>query len=149
MTQRTLVLIKPDAIQRGLSGEIIARFERKGLKIVAIKMLQVTPELAHRHYAEHVGKPFYPALVEYVTGSPAIAMVISGPEAITVVRLMVGPTNGLAAPPGTIRGDFSTSHRLNLLHASDSEASAEQEIAAFFDVSEIFDYDLELAHWFR
>ena len=138
--QKTLILIKPDGVQRGLSGEIIRRFERKGLKIVAIKMLQITPELARRHYAEHIDKPFYPGLEKYITSSPTIALVVAGPEAISVVRLMVGPTNGLVAPPGTIRGDFSTSNQLNLVHASDSEASAEREIAAFFKASEIFDF---------
>ena len=148
MTQKTLILIKPDGVQRGLVGEIISRLERKGLKIVALKMLQVNKELARRHYAEHVEKPFYPALEKYITCSPIVAMVVSGPDAIEVVRLMVGPTNGLTAPGGTIRGDFSTSNRLNLIHASDSEVSAEREIVTFFDASEIFDYDLTLACWF-
>ena len=145
--QKTLILIKPDAVQRGLVGEIMTRFERKGLKIVSIKMMQVTKELARRHYAEHIKKPFYHALEKYITSSPVIAMTVSGPDAIAVVRLIVGPTNGLTAPPGTIRGDFSTSHRLNLIHASDCEASAEQEIAMFFDASELFDYNLTLAEW--
>ena len=148
MTQKTLILIKPDGVQRGLVGEIISRLEHKGLKIVALKMLQVTQELARRHYAEHLEKPFYPVLEKYITDSPIVAMVVSGPDAIAVVRLMVGPTNGLTAPSGTIRGDFSTSHRLNLIHASDSETSAEREAAAFFDATEIFDYDLTLASWF-
>ena len=137
MLQKTLILIKPDALQRGLVGEIIARLECKGLKIVALKMLYITPELAQQHYAEHIDKPFYPSLEQYITSSPVIAMVVSGPDAISVVRLMVGPTNGLSAPAGTIRGDFSTSHRLNLIHASDSETSAEREVAVFFDASEI------------
>ena len=148
MIQKTLILIKPDGVQRGLVGEIISRLERKGLKIVALKMLRVTEELARRHYAEHIEKPFYPALEKYITDSPIVAMVVSGPEAVAVVRLMVGPTNGLTAPAGTIRGDFSTSNRLNLIHASDSEASAEREIATFFEAAEIFDYDLALAGWF-
>ena len=143
--QKTLILIKPDAVQRGLIGEIISRFERKGLKIVAAKMLQVTPELASRHYAEHVDKPFYPALEAYITGSPIVALVVSGQDAVAVVRLMIGPTNGTTAPPGTIRGDLSTSYRFNLIHASDSESSAEQEIATFFDASEVFQYDEGLA----
>ncbi|MCL2622512.1 MAG: nucleoside-diphosphate kinase [Planctomycetaceae bacterium] len=147
MTQNTLILIKPDAVQRGLVGEIISRFERKGLKIVAFKMLYVTPDLARCHYAEHVDNPYYQALEDYMTGSPTVAMIVSGPEAIDAVRLMVGPTNGLTASPGTIRGDFSTSYRLNLVHASDSEVSAEREIATFFDPSELIDYDLTLAQW--
>ena len=145
--QKTLILIKPDGVQRGVCGEIISRIERKGLRIAALKMLRVTPELARRHYAEHVEKPFYPPLEQYITSSPILALVVAGPEAISVIRLMVGPTNGIAAPPGTIRGDFSTSNRLNLIHASDGEASAEREIATFFDASEIFDYDLALAPW--
>ena len=145
--QKTLILIKPDAIQRCLIGEIISRFERKGLKIVAIKMLRITPELARRHYAEHVEKPFYQALEEYLTASPTVVMVVSGPDAISIARLMVGSTNGLTAQPGTIRGDFSTSNRFNLIHASDSEVSAEREIATFFDALELFDYDLTLAQW--
>ncbi len=145
--QNTLVLIKPDGVQRGLTGEILSRFERKGLKIIALKMLRVTPELARRHYAEHVEKPFYPSLEKYITSSPILALIVSGPDAVAVVRLMVGPTNGLTAPAGTIRGDFSTSNQLNLIHASDSEASAVRETAVFFEASEIFDYDLTLAPW--
>jgi len=148
MTQKTLILIKPDGVQRGLVGEIISRLERKGLKIVALKMLRVNEELARRHYAEHIDQPFYPALEKYITSSPIVAMVVSGPDAVAVVRLMVGPTNGLTAPGGTIRGDFSTSNRLNLIHASDSETSAEREIATFFSAAEIFDYDLSLGPWF-
>jgi len=148
MTQKTLILIKPDGVQRRLVGEIIMRLERKGLKIVALKMLQVTPELARRHYVEHLEKPFYPVLEKYITDSPIVAMVVSGPDAIAVVRLMVGPTNGLTAPNGTIRGDFSTSHRFNLVHASDCETSAARELATFFDATEIFDYDLTLDHRF-
>ena len=145
--QNTLVLIKPDAVQRGLIGEMVSRMERKGLKVAALKMLRITPKLASRHYAEHVGKPFYTSLEQYITGSPTVAMIVSGPDAIAVVRLMVGPTNGLTAPSGTIRGDFSTSYRFNLIHASDSEAAAEREIALFFEASEVFDYDLTLAPW--
>ena len=137
--QKTLILIKPDGVQRGLCGEILSRFERKGLKIIALKMLHVTPELARRHYAEHVEKPFYPSLEKYITSSPIFALVAAGPEAISVVRLLIGPTNGLVAPPGTIRGDFSMSNQLNLVHASDSEVSAKREIATFFALSEIFD----------
>ncbi|MCL2348033.1 MAG: nucleoside-diphosphate kinase [Planctomycetaceae bacterium] len=145
--QKTLILIKPDAVQRGLTGEIISRIERKGLRIVAFKMLKVTPELAKKHYAEHIGKPFYPKLEQYITSSPVMAMVVDGPEAIAVIRLMVGTTNGLEAAPGTIRGDYSTSSRLNLIHASDGPESAARESATFFEPSEIFDYHLSLADW--
>ncbi|MCL2742520.1 MAG: nucleoside-diphosphate kinase [Planctomycetaceae bacterium] len=130
--QKTLILCKPDAVSRGLSGEIISRFEKKGLKITALKMLRVTPELAKKHYAEHVGKEFYPSLEEYITSGDVIAAVLEGPEAISVVRLLVGPTNGIVAPAGTIRGDYSLSNQLNLVHASDSPASAEREITVFF-----------------
>jgi len=147
MTQKTLILIKPDAVQRGLIGEIISRVERKGLKIVALKMLHFDQELARRHYAEHIEKPFYPILEQYMTSSPVLAMVVSGPDAISVVRLMVGLTNGLIAPPGTIRGDFSTSNRLNLVHASDSETAACREVATFFESSEILDYPMTLSDW--
>ncbi|MDR1384417.1 MAG: nucleoside-diphosphate kinase [Planctomycetaceae bacterium] len=145
--QTTLILIKPDAIQRGLSGEILSRIERKGLKITALKMIRVTPDLARKHYAEHLEKPFYPALEQYITSSPVIALVAAGPDAVSVIRLMVGPTSGLLAPAGTIRGDFSTSNRLNLIHASDSEKSAEREIAVFFNPSEILDYSFTIAEW--
>jgi len=145
--QKTLILIKPDAVQRGLTGEIISRIERKGLKIVAFKMLKVTPELAKKHYVEHIGKPFYPKLELYITSSPIMAMVVAGPEAIAVIRLMVGATNGLEAAPGTIRGDYSMSNRLNLIHASDGLESAAREIATFFEPSEILDYHLSLADW--
>ena len=128
----TLVLLKPDTIARNYAGEILARFERKGLTIAAMKMLQITPELAKRHYVEHVEKPFYPSLEQYITSGPSIALVLQGPEVISIVRTLVGPTNGIVAPPGTIRGDYSTSSQLNLVHASDSPESAAREIAIFF-----------------
>ncbi|GHT29343.1 nucleoside diphosphate kinase [Planctomycetales bacterium] len=130
--QKTLILCKPDAVSRGLSGEILSRFEKKGLKITALKMLRITPELAKKHYAEHISKPFYSALEEYITGGDVIAAVLEGTEAISVVRLLVGPTNGVAAPAGTIRGDYSLSNQQNLVHASDSPESAEREINIFF-----------------
>jgi nucleoside-diphosphate kinase len=130
--QNTLILIKPDGVQRGLIGEIIARFERKGLKIVALKMLQITLDFARQHYIEHIEKPFYLALEQYITSSPIIAMVVSGPDAVAVVRMMIGPTNGQNAPVGTIRGDFSLSAQQNLVHASDSPESAKREIELFF-----------------
>jgi nucleoside-diphosphate kinase len=130
--ERTLVLLKPDAVARQLTGTILNRFEQKGLKITAMKMMTVTPELARRHYAEHVSKPFYPGLEAYITGGPIIAAVLEGEQAVAVVRRLVGPTNGAEAPPGTIRGDFSLSTQQNLVHASDSPASAERETAIFF-----------------
>ena len=130
--EKTLVLLKPDAVDRKLVGEILSRFERKGLTIAAMKMLTVTPELAKRHYEEHVAKPFYPGLERYITGGPTVALILEGPEVIDVVRTLVGPTNGIVASPGTIRGDYSLSHQQNLVHASDSPQSAAREIAIFF-----------------
>ena len=130
--ERTLVLLKPDCVGRRLMGRVIARLEDKGLDIVAIKLLTVTPELAKRHYAEHVKKAWYPELEAFITGGPIVAMIVEGPEVIRVVRDMTGATNGLKATPGTIRGDFSCSQQMNLVHASDGPESAQRELAIFF-----------------
>ena len=130
--ERTLVLLKPDCVQRRLMGRVIARLEDKGLNIVAMKLMRITPELARRHYAEHVQKAWYPELEAFITGGPLVAMIVEGPEAIRVVRDMAGATNGLNADPGTIRGDFSASQQMNLVHASDGPESADREIAIFF-----------------
>ena len=131
--KQTLVLCKPDAVERGLVGEIISRFEKKGLKIVALRMLVIGPDLAEKHYAEHVGKPFYDDLVDFIGRSPAVAMVIEGPEDTwEIVRKMMGETNAAQAEPGTIRGDFSALFTENLVHGSDSAESAEREIEIFF-----------------
>ncbi len=130
--ETTLILLKPDTVERGLVGEILKRFERKGLKFTDMRMLRFTPKLAARHYAEHVGKDFYPGLEKYILSGPVVAAILEGPEAVTVVRGMLGPTNGLKAPAGTIRGDFSSSHTYNLVHASDSVESAKREIGIFF-----------------
>lgn len=135
--ERTLVLLKPDCYSRRVMGEILARFERKGLIVRAMKMLKVTPELAAQHYAEHLEKPFYPFLQAYITSAPVVAMVLEGPEAISCVRNLIGPTNGLKAAPGTIRGDYSQSGRENLVHASDSPESAARETALYFSPEEI------------
>lgn len=132
MSERTLVLIKPDALRRGLSGEIISRFERKGLVIDTMVLRTMDADLADRHYAEHVEKPFYPPLKAFMTGGPLIAMIVSGDEAIEVVRALVGATDGRKAAAGTIRGDLSLSNRENLVHASDSPDSAKREIALWF-----------------
>ncbi|MBT96206.1 MAG: nucleoside-diphosphate kinase [Acidimicrobiaceae bacterium] len=130
---KTLVLCKPDAVERNLIGEIITRFEKKGLTISALQMLIIGPELAEKHYAEHVGKPFYNDLVEFIGRSPAVAMIIEGPENTwEIVRKMMGATNAAQAEPGTIRGDFSALFTENLVHGSDSAESAEREIAIFF-----------------
>ena len=135
--ERTLVLLKPDCLQRRLMGRVIARFEDKGLDFVAMKLMRVTPELAKRHYAEHVQKAWYPELEAFITGGPVVAMIVEGPEAIQVVRAMAGATNGLKADPGTIRGDFSSSQQMNLVHASDGPESAQREIDIFFSAAEI------------
>ena len=131
--KQTLVLCKPDAVERGLVGEIISRFEKKGLKIVALRMLVIGPDIAEKHYAEHVGKPFYDDLVDFIGRSPAVAMVIEGPEDTwEIVRKMMGATNAAQAEPGTIRGDFSALFTENLVHGSDSAESAKREIEIFF-----------------
>jgi len=132
--EKTLVLLKPDAVTRNVVGEILTRFERKGLTITAMRMLHITPELARRHYEEHAAKPFYPDLERYITSGRVIAMILEGSEAIAVVRTLIGPTNGITAPPGTIRGDYSLSNQQNLVHASDSLQSAAREIAIFFQL---------------
>ena len=145
--ERTLVLLKPDCVQRRLMGRILARFEDKGFNVVAMKMLRVTPKLSKQHYAEHVSKPFYPGLEEFITGAPVVAIIIQGLEAIRVVREMLGATNGLKAAAGTIRGDFSSSRQMNLVHASDGPESAQREIELYFDADEVHDYDPTLSRW--
>ena len=130
--EQTLILLKPDTVERQLVGTVLNRFEQKGLKIVAMRMLHFTPELARRHYTEHVGKDFYPGLEAYITSGPVVAAVLEGVEAIAVVRRMIGPTNGAEAPAGTIRGDYALTSQRNLVHASDSPAAAERELAIFF-----------------
>ena len=145
--ERTLIVLKPDAVQRGLVGQVVARFEQRGLKIVAMKMLRVSDDLARRMYAVHEGKDFYRPLREFITASPVVAMVVEGNGAIDVCRGMMGPTFGPDAPPGTIRGDFGMSRRYNLIHGSDSPASAEREIPLLFAEGEVLDYDLVGARW--
>jgi nucleoside-diphosphate kinase len=138
--ERTLVLVKPDGVKRGLAGEIVGRLERKTLKLVAARLLTVTPELAARHYAEHVGKPFYPGLVAHITSGPVLALAVEGRSAISVVRLMVGATNPQTAAPGTIRGDHASAMTPNLIHASDMPASAEKELALYFTAADYQSY---------
>ena len=132
MTQRTLVLLKPDTVRRGLVGEVLGRFEAKGLRIVALEHRTIDGEQADRHYAEHVGRDFYPPLRDFVTSGPLVAMVLEGDEAIEVVRALNGATDGRKAAPGTIRGDLALSNRENLVHGSDSPESAERETALWF-----------------
>jgi len=147
--QRTLVLLKPDCVERRMTGRVITRLEDKGLNIVAMKLMRVTPELAKKHYAEHVEKPFYPGLEKFITGGPLVAMIVEGPEAIAVVRKLAGATNGRQAEPGTIRGDFSASRQMNLIHASDGPESAEREMAIFFADAEIHEHTPVLTPWLR
>lgn len=138
--ERTLVLVKPDGVKRGLIGEIISRFERKGLKIKALKMLWFTREQAEEFYSVHREKPFFESLIEFMTSGPIVAMVLEGDMAVSVVRRIIGPTDGREAPPGTIRGDFSLSKSQNVVHASDSPESAEREIKVIFKDEEILDW---------
>src|ERR671937_1892535 len=129
---RTLILVKPDAFERGLTGEIIGRFERKGLRILALKHMTVDRPLAERHYAEHVEKPFFADLVEFITSGPLVAMVLEGYEAVTAARQVIGATNPLEASPGSIRGDYALEVQTNLVHGSDGPESAQREIELFF-----------------
>lgn len=137
--ERTFVAIKPDGVQRGLIGEVVSRFERKGFKVLAMKLLQVSDKQAAEHYAEHEGKPFYPRLVKYIQSGPILAMVIKGYGAVDSVRHIVGATNPVNADVGTIRADFAQVMEYNVIHASDSVNSAEREIAIYFNEDEIFD----------
>ena len=145
--ERTLVLIKPDAMQRGLAGEIITRLERRGLKIVAMRLMKVSKPLAKRHYAEHEGKPFFPSLVDYITSSPILAAVFEGEGAIKAVRQTMGKTNPLEAETGSIRGDFGLQTGRNLTHASDSPASAKREIKLFFGDMAPISWPRDIDRW--
>jgi nucleoside-diphosphate kinase len=145
--ERTLILFKPDAVQRRLAGRLLSRLEDKGLKIVGLKMLRVTKELSARHYAEHVSKPFYPLLEEFITSGPVGALVAEGPQAVAVARAMMGPTNGAQAPSGTIRGDFGLSRQMNLMHGSDSVDAAKREIDVYFRPEELVSYETTLKEW--
>lgn len=147
--ERTLVLLKPDCVQRRLMGTVISRFEQKGFNIVAMKMLRITPDLAQQHYAEHIEKPFYPALEAFITGAPVLAMIVEGLECIRVVREMLGATSGLQSAAGTIRGDFSSSRQMNLVHASDGPDAARHEMELYFSASEICPYEPSLTCWFK
>ncbi len=144
--QRTLVLLKPDALQRGLIGKIITRFEAKGLKLVALKMITVDEELARHHYVEHLEKPFFPELLQFITAAPVVAMALEGKQAVEVVRALMGATNPLEALPGTIRGDFGLNLTKNIIHGSDSPQSATRELETFF-TGELLDYNLSLNEW--
>jgi nucleoside-diphosphate kinase len=145
--EKTFVMIKPDGIQREIVGEIISRFEKKGLKLVGIKMKRLDSEMAGKHYAEHVGKGFYDELISFITSGPVIAMVWEGLQAIKIVRKVVGATSPDKAEPGSIRGDFVLCTTFNIVHASDSPENAKREIDLFFNESEIFEYSLKLKEY--
>lgn len=147
--ERTLVLLKPDCVERRLMGRIISRFEDKGLNLVAVKLIRVSPDLAKKHYAEHVQKPFYPGLEAFITGAPVLAMVVEGLEVIRVVREMLGATSGLKAAAGTIRGDYSSSRQMNLVHASDGPEAAAREIGLYFRPEEIHSHTPTLTPWLK
>jgi nucleoside-diphosphate kinase len=147
--ERTLVLVKPDGVQRGLVGEIISRFERTGLKLVALKMLRMDREMAGKHYAIHQGKPFLDGLVSFITSSPLIAAVFEGENAIEVVRKTMGATDPVKAAPGTIRGDLAVDIGRNVVHGSDSIENAQKEISLFFSAKEIVSYEREVEPWIR
>ncbi|MCD3218259.1 nucleoside-diphosphate kinase [Mammaliicoccus sciuri] len=145
--ERTFLMIKPDAVQRNLIGEVVSRLERKGLKLVAAKLFQANEELAKEHYAEHVEKPFFNDLVNFITSGPVFAMVVEGKNVVEVTRTLVGETNPTKAAPGTIRGDYGIDLGRNIIHGSDSNESAEREIGLWFDQSELNDYKLNNENW--
>ncbi len=145
--ERTLIIIKPDAVQRGLIGPIIQRFERRGLRIVAMKFMQITEELARRHYAVHQGKPFYEPLVAYITSGPVVVMALEGKKAIEIARRTMGATNPVEAAPGTIRADFGVEIGRNLVHGSDGPETAAFELGLFFDESEFVSWERSLDPW--
>ena len=138
--EQTLIILKPDAVQRRLVGKVLQRFEDKGLRIAAMKFMRISKSLAERHYEVHKGKPFYPSLIEYITSGPVLVMVLAGPKIIEVTRKMMGKTFGYEAEPGTIRGDFGISRTLNLIHGSDAPETAEKEISLYFAKDEVVDF---------
>jgi nucleoside-diphosphate kinase len=145
--QRTLVIVKPDGVQRGLAGPILSRLESRGLKLVGLKLVQVSQDLAARHYAEHLGKPFYEGLLQYITSAPVIVACVEGTSAVQMVRNTVGATNPLNAVPGTIRGDFALDIGRNLIHASDAPETADRELALWFSPDELVSYQRETDRW--
>jgi nucleoside-diphosphate kinase len=147
LSERTLVLVKPDGVQRGLIGEIVARFERKGMRVVAMRLLRMDMDMARKHYAEHVDKPFFGDLAAFITSGPLVAMVLEAPGAVAAVRQMMGVTAPAASAPGTIRGDLGLTIGMNLIHGSDSLERAGQEIALFFKPEEVIEYSREVERW--
>lgn len=146
-TEQTLVLVKPDGVQRSLIGEVIGRLERRGLQVVGLKLLRMDPALAERHYAEHAGKPFFEGLVRFITAAPVVAMVWEGPDAVALVRATMGATDPRSAAPGTIRGDHALSIGANVVHGSDSPGRAVEEIALFFQPAELVSWTPALGEW--
>lgn len=147
MAQRTLIVIKPDGVQRGLIGEILGRFERRGLKLIGLKLMSVTRSLAETHYAVHRDKPFFADLIEFITAAPVVCAVIEGPEAIAIVRNLVGATRFTEAVSGSIRGDYALDLTMNLIHASDAQDTAEKEVSLFFQPDELVDYTRDGDRW--
>ena len=145
--ERTLIIVKPEGVQRGLIGKIITRFEQRGLKFVGLKLIHITPELAEQHYGVHKGKGFYAGLVKHITSSPVVVGVVEGPKAITIVRTSMGATNAAEALPGTIRGDYALEIGFNIVHGSDGPETAKQEINLFFKPEELVDYSLATEQW--
>ena len=145
--ERTLIIVKPDGVQRQLIGPIFTRLEQRGLKVVAMKLLQVSQDLAREHYAIHKGKPFFEPLIEYITSAPVVAMIMEGPNAIEAARATVGATNPVNASPGTIRADYAMEVGRNLVHSSDGPETAAAEIALWFDAQEIIDYQRDVDNW--
>lgn len=145
--ERTFLMVKPDGVQRGLIGEILSRFERKGLKLVGAKLMMVDEALAERHYAEHKGKPFYPPLIDFITSGPVFAMVWQGDNVIGLTRALIGKTNAVEAAPGTIRSDYAVHTNFNLIHGSDSPENAEREIGIFFKPEELAEYEHTIQRW--
>lgn len=145
--ERTYLMLKPDGVQRGLIGEIVARFENKGFQMIGSKLMQMTRQQAEKHYAEHQGKPFFNGLVSFITSGPVFAMVWQGDQVITISRMMIGKTNTLEALPGTIRGDYAVHTGFNIIHGSDSPDSAEVEIKHFFNPEELISYTRSIQQW--
>lgn len=145
--ERTLILVKPDGVQRALIGEVISRFERRGLRLVGMKLMQISQELAARHYGEHVGKPFYDGLISYITSGPVVAMVWEGPQAIKAARETMGKTKPFEAAPGTIRGDFALETGRNIVHGSDGPESTEREVNLFFEPGELLSWARSSDPW--
>ncbi len=145
--EQTLIIVKPDGVQRSLVGEVLARFERRGLKLAALRLMQIDRVLAERHYAVHQGKPFYEGLVSYITSGPVVVAVVEGPDAIAVVRRVIGSTRSNEAAPGTIRGDFALTVDRNIIHASDAPDTAKFEVGLYFQPGEVLSYTRDVDRW--